>query len=74
MGGSVLRCGRRAARKAGTGPCPPARVVRQRKQTHCGEFYQRESRCSVGHTAKGYIAGVRQGAFPKEVTVKSKSE
>ena len=33
-----------------------------------------KSGCSVGHTAKGYIAGVRQGDFPKEVTIKSKSE
>ena len=33
-----------------------------------------KSGCSVGHAAKGYIAGVRQGDFPKEVTIKSKSE
>lgn len=28
----------------------------------------------MGHTAKGYIAGDRQRGFPKEVTIKSKSE
>lgn len=37
-------------------------------------FVKGKFRCYVGHTAKDYIAGDRQGTFPKEVTIKSKSE
>lgn len=37
-------------------------------------FVKEKFGCYVGHRAKDYIAGDRQGGVPKEVTIKSKSE
>lgn len=36
-------------------------------------FIKGNFECDVGHIARGFPAGIRQGAFPKEVTIKSKS-
>lgn len=52
----------------------PGYIVYHKNRHLMMSFIKEKLGCYIGHTAKGYILRVRQGAFPKEVTIKSKSD